>query len=277
MNASQIAIEVRSVARRCAGLIAERQRAEAEEVRETALRCKPLLEELWKSTTQRLELYLACGSPISILRLVGESHLEKPFNRILKWCATERAEHGFGREFLKKLCAHLHFDEMTKDLEACEKIEIRGEEILDSSGNMPDLVVWTPKAVLMLENKLRSGASGNQYDRYIKWFRDFANSRKKKGLAVLSAPDDREWPCEWDKFMRHRELAQVFRDVAKAPEVPVWGRIVAIQCAVTLENAETDLIAELIHATKHKGRVGIRDWRTALAAQPPAQPAKPWE
>jgi len=275
-----LAIDVRETAKRCADLIAKRQRAEVEELRRTAIRCERLIPELWKSTLERLEPYLVCGSPTSILRLVGRSHLEKPFNRIMKWCACERGEHGFGREFLKQLCAHLRFDEMTKYLDADEEIEVRGEEKVDSSGNMPDLLVWTRNergAALMLENKVGSGESGDdQYASYLRWFPGFAGHRKR--LTVLSARYNLESPpLDWDRFMNHEELAQVFHDLAKVPGIPIWGRIVGIQCAMALHNTEMDSIADLVRATRHQGRISILDWKTVLAFQPSAKPANPWE
>lgn len=276
MNASHLAIQVRDAAETFASLIAQRQLAEVDEVRQAALRCKPLIEVLWQSTIHSLKPYLICGSPASIMRLVGLSRLEKPFNRILKWCADERGDHGFGREFLKQLCAALQFDEMSRCLETDEVIDVWGEEKIDSSGNMPDLVVRTRNpdgAALMLENKVGSPESGDQYGPYRDWFEHFAGPRKR--FCVLSARNrlvSDGWKC-----VTHEELAQVFRAVARTSGVPIWSRIVAIQCAAAFEDRETDRIADLIRATNRNDRIGILDWRTVLAFQPSANPSQPWK
>jgi hypothetical protein len=275
MNELQLSIEVREVAKRFAASITECRRSEAEEVRQTALRMQPMIARLWQSTMQRLDPYLTCGSPCSIMNLAGLGELEKPFNRLLLWCADERGPHGFGREFLLRLSAHLHFDRLSEDLAGGKRVDLWGEEAPDSSGNMPDLVVLTPNAALLFENKVNAGGSGDQYANYEHWFPSFAGDRERR--AVLSAPSERETPPGWDQFLAHEELAAVFSEIAGHSSVPTWGRIIAIQCATALDEPARDSIADLVYATRHAGRAGLRDWQTVLAFRPSSKTAKPWE
>lgn len=292
MNESQVAVEVRVSAGRLARVIEQRQQIATEELRQTISRLEPLIDQLRKDTIQGLQKYLACGSPSSMLQIIGFNHLEKPFNRILKWLADERAEHGIGREFLLRLCAHpdINFEAMENDLNDCDllseeskRIEIYGEgDSIDLSGNQPDLIILTPNAGLMFENKVNAAESGSdQYAKYLQWFPPAAKRQKRNNslttLCVLSARDPREVPPGWDRFISHKHLAEVLHEVAKAPGIPIWGRIAAIQCAVTLESSAKDEIAELIRVTRNRRRISISDWEKILSFSHSATRHTPWE
>jgi hypothetical protein len=211
-----------------------------------------------------------------MLRIIGQGQLEKPFNRVLKWCADENGTHGFGREFLKHLADLVDLPQMLADLENGSLIEFSGEQAIDSSRNMPDLAVRTDNAALLFENKVNAGESGgDQYQRYSRLFKQFASNRK--GRLVLSARDDERSPPDNWTFISHARMAKMFRKLGDLPQVPIWGRIMAIQCAVAFDNE--DCSVNLLRAVKHAStaKATLEDWRVLRDFDLSRLPITPWE
>jgi len=280
MTEPNMAAEIRKVALRMEGLVSERRSKQAKMIRDTAVALQPPIDELRNRIFKDLKPHMLAGAPCSMLRIIAQDHLEKPMNRILKWCATETGTHGFGRTFLKQLARCVKLPEMTADLEGKSRAEVWSEEAVDSSGNMPDLIVRTERAALLFENKVNAGESGGrQYSEYEKWFPGFA-SRPATRLA-LSARDPRERPSDEWMFISHGEMSKLFYAISNSTTVPIWGRIIAVQCAVAFDEAQIDeksgagLIAVANEA--EDGNLTLQNWRILLDSQLLTLPLAPWE
>lgn len=191
----------------------------------------------------------------SFISLCGAADLEKPFNRLLGWWATESADHGCGRKFLIELTHLLGPIVLEEDLREGRPVNVLVEEAVGAEAREPDLLVWSDRGILLLENKVLSPESGEgQYADYLALLDRLANGRDRR--AVLAARTVRDAPPGWDRFVSHGELATAFDRLAGAPEVPTWGRITAAITAHTLRAPNTSAI---MHTATH------------LAAKPPAQ------
>lgn len=176
------------------------------------------------------------GCPPSFVQVAGQSHLEKPLNRLLAWMVDPKGDHGWGVHFLLLLARIVELPEMVADLENGSSVRIIAEQALedDDSGKEPDLIIGTPHAALLLENKLWAPESGDQYGPYLTVFRAWAKGRRSK--AVLCAPNDRSVPAGWDRCLLHQDLANLLLRIAEGePRTPVWARISAAMCAVAFQ------------------------------------------
>lgn len=198
------------------------------------------------------------GWPPSFVRLAGVGDLEKPFNRLLGWWARP-LDHGAGYAFLLQLARKLDFPTMAEDLEGGEAASIRVEDGFDEDiGKEPDLVVLTPRAGLMLENKVHAGESGDQYGPYLAQFRKECGDRHWQ--AVLAARDRRDQPKGWTSSIEHADIAKIFHELARDETLRFWTRIAAVMTAVAFADAGTpeDLLAEaeLLLARTTDGLIG---------------------
>jgi hypothetical protein len=168
--------------------------------------------------------------------VAGQSHLEKPLNRLLAWMVDPKGDHGWGQHFLLLLAQFVGLPELSADLEKGSIVGIFAEQSFedDDSGKEPDLIIGTPHAALMLENKLWAPESGDQYGPYLTSFNSWAKGRTSK--AVLCAPNDRTVPAGWDRCLLHLDLANLLMRIADGEtRAPVWGRISAAMCAVAFQ------------------------------------------
>jgi hypothetical protein len=231
---------IRAAAARIRAAIEVRRGQRLEAVRRTGNALRGLFDARGQEVRTQLEAwvhkYKPVGCPPSFVVVAGLSDYEKPFNRLLAWWADPNAEHGAGREFLRLLACRLGFHALEKDLYSEEKIKVCSEEPVPESGSSrePDLFVLTQNAALLLENKVWAPESGDgQYEEYLGILHRAAQKRECR--AILCSRDDRRKPEGWDDVLRHDELAKVFRDLARSPEVPAWGKISATLCAVAFE------------------------------------------
>jgi hypothetical protein len=193
------------------------------------------------------------GWPTSFVQVAGQRDLEKPFNRLLRWWSSVNADHGAGAHFLVALARKVELVEMVEDLEGGEIPRVYNEESVElETAKEPDLLVTTRRAALMVENKVWSPESGDQYKPYLALFHRLAGPGRKT-RAILTARDRRDRPEGWDGFLFHKELARIFRDVSEAKDIPIWGRISAVLCAVSFEDEYER--AELLK----RGRTLVRD------------------
>jgi len=187
----------------------------------------------------KLEEELVCfidGCPPSFVQVAGQKHLEKPLNRLLAWMVDHEGDHGWGRDFLLLLARFIELPELVADIEQNSDIEIRAEQSIedDDSGKEPDLIIGTRHAALLLENKLWSPESGDQYGPYLTAFKNWAKGRRLK--AVLCAPDNRDVPVGWDRCILHHDLANLLIKIANGEtHAPIWARISAALCAVAFQ------------------------------------------
>jgi hypothetical protein len=213
--------------------------ATAELVRQASARVEAALGALGPEVVARLRSHAMIGSPPPFLRIAGagRTDLEKPFNRLLAWWADTAAEHGLAREFLIELARAVRFEVLEEDLRSLlsdGRLQVYSEEPPDGGPRQPDLVVMTKRAVLLLENKVYSPESGDQYPPYLERLAVWARGRK--AMAVLCARDQRQVPKGWDGAMTHMALAAVFCSVAASAHASAWGRVAALITAAAFED-----------------------------------------
>ncbi len=189
--------------------------------------------------------YEKLGTPVALFRIMGLSRRELPYNRVLAWLLDPEADHGAGRVLLAVLADALGMPRLATDVRAGEFIDVRGEfpwpDSVGSSG-IPDLLVISPHAALVVENKVEAPESGRtQYRRYHDALQVLAEDR---GLVerrlVLCAPERRQLPGDgavwsWDRVHTHGELATIFRRAADRSEMPAWGRVCCLLFATQLD------------------------------------------
>lgn len=226
--------EIRLIAARFAGLFRQRRDARARAIRDTADVIEKHLQEWMESLRSQLETELRAwdehGVPLSFVRVAGQHHLAKPFNRLLGWLADPKADHGLGHAFLIGLAVRMELPEMVEDIKNGENPTVKAEEALedDDSGKQPDLLAWTSRAALLLENKVWASESGDQYGPYLAAFTQrFAGDRKRR--AFLCSRTQREKPTGWDGTLLHGDLARILYEIADSEDkIPTWGRIAAV-------------------------------------------------
>jgi len=213
--------------------------------------------------------------------VAGQSQLEKPLNRLLAWWADPAGEHGMGTEFLKRLAMLVDLRAMVDDLDHGERPEITSERNVDNdqSGKEPDLTVRTANAALLLENKLWSPESGDQYHPYLQVLQRLAGESRQR-RAVLCAHDKRAVPKGWDPSIRHHDLARILDELSQLEGAPLWGRIAAAICARSFEEDDaSDRVTQargLLEETAHSG-ITLRQISRLRAALPLPKPPTPWE
>jgi hypothetical protein len=201
----------------------------------TARHIDDLAEASLSDLREKTRLHDIWGLPPSFIRVGGQSDLEKPFNRLLGWWSDVRAEHGVAKEFLRRLAVRAGLPEMAEDLmwgDPVVKVEQCVEGITE--GRMPDLMVMTERAALLLENKVWAQESGDQYAPYLSYLEKWAEGRRY--AAFLTARQVREIPKGWSGFIPHNDLADIFDSIWHMIEAPVWGRIAAKITAVTFRD-----------------------------------------
>jgi len=207
--------------------------------------------------------YDRVGSIPSLFTLMGLSWRERPYNRVLGWICDPQADHGAGRAVLCSLARRLGPSALLEDLaDPQAHIQVRCEQCWPSvvrDARMPDLLVLSPNAVLLIENKVVSGQSGvGQYTDYLSTLQRLASCGQRESAAWLAAPNRRATPDGWDGTITHSDLARCIAEAAKGPEVPEWGRVA---CLLVAEQLRHD----------HKPGVWLAEARRLLAchAEPP--------
>ncbi|WP_437712874.1 PD-(D/E)XK nuclease family protein [Sorangium sp. So ce448] len=188
-------------------------------------RGRELLDEL----ERQLDTYAKVGVAPPLFRVMGLNRFEKPYNRALAWLLDPAAEHGAGRAVLQVLARHIRFDALLHDvLRQGADVHVRGERPWPpeaASMREPDLLVLTEHAVLLIENKVESGESGQgQYSDYRTALKKLAAARDLDARAYLLTPDASETPESWHGVMTHAELADAIDEASRSQEVAAWDR-----------------------------------------------------
>jgi len=283
-------LEIERIARTVEGVFRARTASSAQAIHETARLIRGHLQTWRDSLCQQLQKQLealAVGCPPSFIRVAGQNHLEKPFNRLLAWLADPNGDHGCGVAFLKGLAQRVEFPELVEDLEQIASGSggpplIRVEEPLDGddSGKEPDLAIRTPRAALLLENKVWAPESGDQYAPYLAAFRSWAGP-DRRARAYLCARSPRDTPPGWNDFLLHRHLADILLEMSRrSTRLPVWGRICAEMCAAALTEAsdheKVRLAWRVLDETKASA-VTVDQIRRLQELSPLPEPIAPWK
>lgn len=238
-------------------------------------------ESLRGQLTEELQAWNQHGSPPSFVQVAGQSHLEKPFNRLLAWLTDPDAEHGLGNAFLMRLAERVGLCKMAEDLQNGEQPDIRAEEAVedDESGKEPDLMARTSRAALLLENKVWAQESGEQFGPYLDLFTRWAGPDRET-RAILCSRTSREVPKGWSSAILHSELARILYEIAHSePGATTWGKISAVVCAVALEDStfnERVREARAVLDETKAGSVTPRQINRLRRVLPLPQPPTPW-
>lgn len=175
------------------------------------------------------------GFAPSLTKALGLSDIEKPLNRLLGWWADEYAEHQMARCFLVLLANTLGFSSLGSDVRLGLPVSVYCEQTLPNSttGRQPDLVIVSPSAALLIENKVHAPESGPaQYSDYLEEFLcTFLLGRECRAILCARDTTSRELPPGYASLLSHGELAELFLVLAADAASPAWGRIAAVLCA----------------------------------------------
>ena len=182
---------------------------------------------------------LEVGEPPRVRELCGLKDLEKPMNRVLGWIFDPVGSHGAGALPLIRLAKLVGANTLAEDAEATPaKVEVYREESPRDfpSSKEPDLLVRSPRAALLLENKILAPESGDQYGPYEEAFRRWAGDRECH--LVLSAPTLREKHEDY-QLLLHSSIAELLSELAGNSELPLWSRITLITLIQDIEGGDT--------------------------------------
>jgi hypothetical protein len=192
-----------------------------------------LLAELDRS----LHAHERAGVPFPVLRAMGFDELERPYTRLLGWLLGPGSDHGAAPHALLAIARRLEFDVLASDLDAQRPVEVRVDRCWPpnaDSAKRPDLLVLTPHAVLLIENKLYAGPSGEeQYPSYREALLRLASASSipsENARAYLLAPDERVVPDGWTGSFTFSELAAWLVIVSESRGMARWDR--ALCCLV---------------------------------------------
>ncbi|WP_437301105.1 PD-(D/E)XK nuclease family protein [Sorangium sp. So ce426] len=190
-----------------------------------------------QEAVQRAERTGLVPSLFDVMGLYGS---ERHHNRALAWLVSVDADHGAGRAVLLAIARGLGCKELEADLadfksQITVRSEMRWPEGAGSSRE-PDLLVLSPRALLLIENKVSSGEGSRQYEEYHEALQRLAKTRGAvEACSFLAAPHDREVPPNWTGMVVHRDLARWVSSAAQAEGMTAWGRALCL------------LVAEEIH------------------------------
>lgn len=217
----------------CSGLTDVRVAA----VRRAAQTARPFLTERAEEIHVRAQTLLRRGVPPSLRHVCGTTDLEVPLNRVLGWLLDPAQPHGADIAPLLRVVGELGLTAMVSDLRNGEAASVFTECSPDPVRwwREPDLVVDTPNAVLLLENKVLAPESGpDQYDAYLDILRELADERP--WCAVLLARGRRDPPPRRTRTIRHAELADLLAPLCEDGSLPAWTRILMAMVVTDLRH-----------------------------------------
>ena len=193
-------------------------------VRHAAEVCRSAFSSRASEIRTEAEAAVELGAPPLLRRLTGISNLEVPMNRVLG--ATLHPRSGTaGRWALRAVAGLLEFQQLIDDLDDGADYEVLVEESPEevASNREPDLMIRSPGAALLLENKVHSPESGaGQYADYVEILVEWAEGRSTQ--IHLLAPAVRSEPEGWNRSLSYRQLAQALAPLVKHPSLTSWER-----------------------------------------------------
>jgi hypothetical protein len=225
-------------------------------------------ERLLSELRAALDRHKAWGVPPPLLTLAKRSSDEKPYNRFLGWLLDPMRDHGAAIPALRGIARHLRFEALARDVEAAASdrteegcsIEVRSElpwPVGAESRQEPDLLIRGPCSLLLIENKVRSGESGDQFPPYLKALQKLAkvlNVPCEDARVHLLAPERREAPEGWGPTITHAELAGELMALAGSTDLPFWSRVLCFLVADAFKH-ERSLAHQLERARKVTSRL----------------------
>lgn len=219
---------------------------------------RSVFSERAQEVRARAELLLASGVPPPLRHLCGIWDFEVPLNRMLGWLLDPAKPHGGGAAPLLQLVSALDHRAMVSDLRNGKpaKVFVEGSPDPDRWWRQPDLVVQTPGAVLLIENKVLAPESGtDQYKDYLAMATELAEGHP--WCTVLLAREHRDTPDGWTRSMRHNELSEILMPLCQSSSLPVWTRILVALIVTDLRY--DDLTSRIDPIRQILGRASSRD------------------
>jgi len=210
---------------------------------------RPLLEDRLADAQQKLDRKVsdleAAGRPFAFRQVLGKKK-EPYLNRLLAWIIDPNQDHGAGTFVLQELVRNKDCPVLIDDLDRRARVEVRCEKTWPEgarSDRMPDLLVLTPRAALLIENKLRAPetgfAKGDDEKQFVSYRHALSRLAERKGLSeyrsFLLFPSGREFCKDGWINIEHAEVASLLRKVAKKPRLPAWGRVACMLAALDFE------------------------------------------
>lgn len=213
---------------------------------------------------EAVEEHEKVGLVPSLFDAMGLYGRERHHNRVLAWLLSPEAEHGAGSAVLLTITRGLGCKVLEADLADPKcMVEVRGEmRWPDGAGSsrQPDLLIISPRALLLIENKVWSGEGYKQYEEYDAALRRLADKRCAEEVRLfLAAPEERPTPPGWTGMIAHRELALWVTVAARSEGMTVWARTL---CLLVAEEIAPSRRATHVRAAKRlMARIGPRGFR----------------
>ncbi len=194
---------------------------------------------------ESLRAHDATGTPPPLLRLAGLLEMERPHTRLLAWLLDPDRNHRASIPALYLIAESLGFEALCRDIEERpDAIKMQTEQTWPhgaQSNQEPDILVMAPNAILVLENKLGSGESGDQYGPYRDALSRLASDRGipcDDARAHVVTPEPRAAPSGWGRTITYSELAGWLLHCA-ATDLPLWDRVLAFLVAEAFKRSES--------------------------------------
>ncbi|MFO0588770.1 MAG: PD-(D/E)XK nuclease family protein [Polyangiaceae bacterium] len=188
------------------------------------------------------------GVPPPLLQLSGFNDMERPYTRLLGWLLDPERDHRAAAPALQLIAEELGFDALLSDLHALERgrgrsgaggLSVTVEQAWPEgagSTQEPDILIRSTNALLVLENKLWSGESGNQFGPYREALSRLAvaeNILPQNARLHLLAPVLRKAPEGWGRTVSYSEMGRWLLRCAGS-SLPLWDRALAYLVAESL-------------------------------------------
>lgn len=218
--------QVTAVAAEVESILRIRSQWLCHEVTTAAAECEAVFARRASEIRNEAVLRMAIGAPPSLRKLVGVSNLEVPMNRTLGWMLDPQARGPAARRGLAALAGLLDLHALADDVEQGLQVEVLCEASPDPdiTRRKPDLMIRTPHAAVLIENKVWASESGpDQYAHYLEVLLRWGGERECR--AYLLAPAVRQVPLGWAGALSHRQLADSLRPLVVEPGISFWDRV----------------------------------------------------
>ncbi|MDZ4178327.1 MAG: PD-(D/E)XK nuclease family protein [Coriobacteriia bacterium] len=207
--------------------LARRSANHRDDLQEVATTCERVFTRRASEIRAEAESRLSLGVPPSLRQLVGISNLEVPMNQVLGWMLNPEHRGAAARLGLQALGRLLDYPAFVDDIERASHVTVLCEATPDYgiTSRLPDLLIGTENAAVLIENKVWSPESGpDQYSHYLQVVTEWAGQRESR--AYLLAPSTRVTPHGWDGSLTHRQLSDALRPLVAEPALSFWDRVV---------------------------------------------------
>lgn len=188
-------------------------------------RIRLLLEVMRPWYEEKRRRWVENAERFSVFEALGVERLEFNHSRFIAYFLDPSRKHDQGTAFLNVFLEKLELKPIKSD--DLSAIQIWPE--YSSSKGRIDLVIFTPRYVIALENKVGAAEQPNQLRRYKDWLNDLRCSREK--YLVFLTPNGREGNTgKVDRVLSYDDLGKWFGDVLdQKPDMATAIKVVVKQ------------------------------------------------